>query len=329
MALYTSHGLTLKVKSCGLKTEAHLHQLLQDLSWVRNDAVGTNPSLCLKVGFDGRKVEIPTTARELFRADGFCGVEIGEDFYLTDGSSTFHHRGETAEGDVSLSPSFLEKPLILQRNFWAFALLKLLRSLSVYSLHAAGVTRNGLGMLIVGSPGSGKSTLAIGLVRLGWSYLSDDALLLRRQPNGIEALALRKSFYVNADAVSDYAEIPFGEEVPDTPGGRKRRLKIEEAYPAQYVEKCNPTVLLFSRIVSDRQSALIPCDNIAALKNLLAQSGPQLFDQKTMGKQLELLARLLRQSASYELSAGLDLYHDPGKLTQLLAGCEQDERWLD
>ena len=98
-------------------------------------------------------------------------------------------------------------------------------------------------------------------------------------------MACRKYFYVNADAAANYAELPLADEVPDSYGGTKRRLKIEEAYPAQFLEKCYPTVLLFPWIVADRQSALLPCDRITALKNLLAQSGPQLFDQNSMGKQ--------------------------------------------
>ena len=329
MALYVSHGLTLGIELLGREIASHLDQLLQDLAWVRCDAAISKPSLSLRVGLDSCEIKIPQTARELFRADGFSGLELEEDFYLTDGSSTFHSRVATCAGDVSLSPSFLHKPLILQRNFWAFALLKLLRNLGIFTLHAAGVTRNGLGVLIVGSPGSGKSTLAIGLVRLGWSYLSDDGLLLRRHRDGIEALALRKNFYLNADAASDYAEIPLGEEIPDAHGGRKRKLQIEQVYPAQYVEKCDPKVLLFSRIVSDTQSALFPCDRVTALKNLLEQSGPQLFDRRTMDQQLEVLSGLVGQTECYELRAGLDLYRDPARLAHLLAGCEPDERWLD
>ncbi|MGZ9212953.1 MAG: hypothetical protein ACXW6K_14645 [Candidatus Binatia bacterium] len=329
MDLYMCHGLTLGVKLLGPDGVAHLEQLLEDLSWVRCDHAVSQPLLNLSVGLDSCKVEIPPTARELFRADDFCGMEIDEDFYLTDGSSTFHSRARTGEGDIFLSPSFSHKAPLLQRNFWAFALLKLLRNRSIFSLHAAAVTRNGLGVLIVGPPGSGKSTLAIGLIRRGWNYLSDDAVLLRENANGIEALACRKNFYVNADVAANYAELPLADEVPDSYGGTKRRLKIEEAYPAQFLEKCHPTVLLFPRIVAVRQSVLLPCDRITALRNLLAQSGSQLFDQNSMGKQLDLLARLLRQTTCYELKAGLDLYHDPAVCMQLLQKSQPEQQWLD
>lgn len=329
MDLYGCHGLTLSLEVLGPDGTALLEHLLHDLSWVRFDHGASKPLLTLRVSLDSCNLEIPSAPRPLFRADGFCGMEDGEDFYLTDGSSTFHSRAGTGDGDIFLSPSFTHKPALLQRNFWAYALVKLLRNQSVFGLHGAAVVRKGVGVLIIGPPGSGKSTLAVGLIRRGWNFLSDDALLLRENSNRIETLAFRRNFYVNADAAPNYADLPLGDEVPDSYGGMKRNLRIEEAYSEQFVEKCNPTVLLFSRIVPNGQTALIPCDRITALKNLLAQSGPQLFDQNSMGPHLELLTRLLRQSASYELQAGLDLYHDPGTLTQLLAACEQDGRWLD
>ena len=330
MALYRSHGLTLKLRALDCETtEASIGHLLQDLSWVREEADDAEPSICLKVSHIGRKMEVPASARELFHADGFRGFEADDDFYLSDGSTTFHHHTLTAEGEVALSPSFFAKPFSLQRNFWAFALVKLLRSLGIFSLHAAGVTRDGPGVLIIGAPGSGKSTLAIGLIRLGWKYLSDDALLLRNDSDKIEALAFRKSFYVNTDAASKYSEFPLGDEVPDSYGETKRRLNIEDVYPAQSALRCVPGVLLFSRIIPDPPSSLVRIDRVVALKNLLKQCSPQLFDQRTMGEHLSVLGRLVRQTASYELRAGLDLYQDPAISMRLLAACEQDERWLD
>ena len=59
---------------------------------------------------------------------------------------------------------FFPKPTMTQANFWCFGLLKLLRPLGIYSLHAAGLASEaGEGVLLVGPSGSGKSTLAIGL----------------------------------------------------------------------------------------------------------------------------------------------------------------------
>ena len=329
MALYRSHGLTLRVNSLDENIALSIDHLLQDLSWVRNDTFDAEPSLCLNVGLEDQRVQAPATARELFRADGYVGLEVGEDFYFTDGSSIFRHQAATAEGDISLSVSFLGKPILHQRIFWGFAILKLLRGLGIFGLHAAGVTRNGRGVLILGSSGSGKSTLTIGLIRLGWSYLSDDTLLLRDNPNSVEALAFRKHFFINADAAGSYTDFTLGDELPDSYGGRKRKVQIEQLYPAQYKPSCDPKVLLFSQIVPAAASEARPMDRITAFENLLTQSGPRLFDQKTMGRQLEVLKRLLQQTTCYELRAGLDLYRDPAILMQLLNDTVGGERWLD
>ena len=86
-------------------------------------------------------------------------------------------------------------------------------------------------------------------------------------------------------------------------------------------------MLLFARIVPSAQSALRPLDHLSALKYLLAQSGPQLFDRHTMAPHLEVLKRLVQQAASYELHAGLDLYQQPGLLGHLLAEATGEAQW--
>src|SRR5262249_54913107 len=151
-------------------------------------------------------------------------------------------------------------------NFWCFGLLKLLRPLGIYSLHAAGLaTQDGVGVLLVGPSGSGKSTLAIELIREGWKYLSDDAVLLRSESEGIEALACRRSFYIDAAASADYCDLWLAEEEPDSTGGKRRRVRIEEAYPGQYVFQCFPRIVIFPQITRQDQSTLKPIDSVRAL----------------------------------------------------------------
>jgi hypothetical protein len=45
----------------------------------------------------------------------------------------------------------------------------------VVSVHAACLVRDGTGLVLVGPPDHGKTTTALGLVRSGWSLLSDEA----------------------------------------------------------------------------------------------------------------------------------------------------------
>jgi hypothetical protein len=328
MILYTGHDQILEVRGKGQVLIGALDPLLRDLSFVRTQAVVSLPTVSLAVRRHDWRPCTPATARAVFRAHGLCGFEQGEDFYLTDGASLLHLRPSRGWAEAQLAPAFREKPAIVQRQFWAFGVLKLLRARGLYSLHAAGlVSRNGVGLLLVGNSGCGKSTLTIGLVRQGWSYLSDDAVLLRLQPEGVEALGLRKHCYVNANAAEAYADLPVGEEVPDSARGRRRRVCIEAAFPNRVLSSYLPQVLLFPRIVPHPSSALVPVERRSALGHLLAQSGPKLFDRGTMPEHLKVLTRLVQQTSSYELRAGLDLYHDPLRLVRLLREVEGEGQW--
>jgi hypothetical protein len=328
MPLYAFHDLILQTEQEGPDHGEDLDCLLRELSWIRIPSWAREPHIRLLISLDPDGQSVPPAAREVFRVDGFCAQESGEDFYLTDGSSLLHLQPTRGRGAAFIVPSFSAKPPLLQHNFWAFGLLKLLRPLGLYSLHAAAVVaRGGLGVLIIGPSGSGKSTLALGLIRQGWRYLSDDAVLLRSRADAVEALALRKYFYIDADAAVSAGELPMGEEAPDNAGRPRRRVCLEEVYPAQYMAKCVPQVLLFSRIVPDSESTLLPLDQVCALRHLLAGSGPQLFDRATMAQHLEVLKRLVQQTATYELRAGRDLYRDSMTLTGLLNEAEGAQRW--
>jgi hypothetical protein len=63
-------------------------------------------------------------------------------------------------------------------NFLEKAVYLLLGASVVTDLHAACVSKNGKGVLLVGDSGAGKSTLAYACARAGWIYTSDDTSYL-------------------------------------------------------------------------------------------------------------------------------------------------------
>jgi hypothetical protein len=330
MARYAFHDLTLEVEGVEeALCQVDLDRILGELSWERREPSSGTPNLSLSVlvGEDGW--DPPPNGREVLRGDGFRGYESENGFYLTDGASSLRLDPERGRGVARLAPSFFRRPFLFHQNFWVFALLKLLRATGLYGLHAAGlVAEDGAGWLLVGESGSGKSTLSIALVRRGWRYLSDDAVLLRARPDVIEALALRRHFYVVGTEVDDYVEMPLGEERRDSSGGLRRRLGLETAYPARRVAACMPRVLLFPRVSGHKRSRLIPLDRAEALGRLIGQSSSQLFDRATMAPHLATLNALLRQAGAYELSAGIDLREDASLLSSLLAAAEGESPCL-
>jgi hypothetical protein len=68
--------------------------------------------------------------------------------------------------------------LYFRYNFLEKAVYLLLGASVVTDLHAACVSRNGKGILLVGDSGAGKSTLAYACARAGWTYTSDDTSYL-------------------------------------------------------------------------------------------------------------------------------------------------------
>jgi hypothetical protein len=325
---YRWHELSLVVHADEPAGAGELAQTLQELSWECDDTYGLAPALSIYVHQQTAKRHLPETASRMFQAEGFWGFECGGDCYLTDGLSQWHLQLRQGRGEAWLGPDFLQKPAPLRRRFWAFGVLKLLRPLGLFSLHAAAVvSTDDRGMLIVGAPGSGKSTLALGLLRRGWSYLTDDAVLLRQQSDAVEALACRQDAYVKTEDATRYGDLPWGEVVPDSVGGCKQRLCPRAAYPGQIVSRYIPQVVLVAHISTGLQTLLRPLDRVQCLRQLLAQSGPQLFDRPTMGAQLEVLARLLQQADIYELQAGRDLYDEPLLLQDLLSEVKGAVPW--
>lgn len=329
-ASYTWHGLTLAVQDGATPLAASLEPLLSDLSWVRTAPGAGQPALSLMVHPDAQPPRIPPTAREVWRAEGFRGLAHGDAFYLTDGASLVHLQGGEGRGEMWLAASFAALTPYRQRAVWAFSLMKLLRPLGFFSLHAAGmVNQQGLGLLIVGRSGSGKSTLTLGLLRQGYGVLSDDAVLLWGRPDGVEALAGRRPVYVHAEAVARHADLPLGEAVPDGGGGWKRRVAIEIAFPTQPRACCRPQIVLLASIVPEPQSTLRPIAGPTAVRQLLTHSGPHLFDRATMRPHLDVLHQLLQQTRVYELDAGRDLYEEPYRLARLLREAEGVTLWPD
>jgi energy-coupling factor transporter ATP-binding protein EcfA2 len=68
--------------------------------------------------------------------------------------------------------------LYLRYNFLEKAVYLLLGASAVTDLHAACVSKNGKGILLIGNSGAGKSTLAYACARAGWTFTSDDTSYL-------------------------------------------------------------------------------------------------------------------------------------------------------
>jgi hypothetical protein len=235
------------------------------------------------------------------------------------GRPVLHVQPQQRQGQAQLAPDFFAKPQHAQQTFWMLGLLKLLRALGLHIVHAAGVvSRAHRGLLLIGPSGSGKSTLSLSLIRQGWRYLSDDSLLLRRQVDDVLALTWRKAFAVEVRTAGAWAGLTVGEARANAQGRHKQSVCLEAAYPGQQVAGCVPRALLFPRVVPQAQSTVRPLDQASALRQLLTQSGPPLFDRRSMAQHLAVCTRLLQQAPPYAFDAGSDVFQAPDRVARLL-----------
>lgn len=208
---------------------------------------------------------------------------------------------------VVVDVSFAELPRLgdpLPGRAASFAVCATLRRYGLFDLHSAGVVEpeRGNGVLIIGPSGSGKSTLALQLVKSGWSYLSDDELLLSLIDGAVAARGFRSFFAISGAGV-----------------GLKHCFEPETVLGSKRIAEAFPRVLLFTRLNDDSQSELSRLTQTETMTHLLRACPWATYDKSIAGPNLDLLSTLARQTQGFNLSAGRDLL-ESGFAVRLLKG---------
>jgi len=210
-------------------------------------------------------------------------------------------------------------------NTLSYAVQAALRRGGLYVLHSAGVVepRTGKGLVVVGNSNTGKSSLTIRLAGAGWRYLSDDMLVLAEENGSVEAWALRRIFSISPASFASSglggADAALGAPVNSDPG--KRKLEPSIAFPDSFVESCRPRVLLFPTLTGEATSRVEKLSSGAAMARLIRENPWASYDAGSAREHLRVLGLLAKQSISYSLDAGFDLFEDSTRAPQLLASC--------
>lgn len=320
VCFYSLYGLTVGVQWEGEGIEDEIEQFFSSFPFTQIDNGGKPAYIELKFVATDAPLHIPYTTSKPLKGYDSSIYEANGHVYLTDGLSIFQLDPQAGTGLVTLHCSFKEKSPLSKYNFFLVGLIHLLAPLGFYDLHAAGLIRDGIGYLFLGESGSGKSSTALSLVRQGWHYVSDDALLVRPSADGIEVLAFRRHFYLDSVLSHKFPEIAPHLKGSAMGDHTKRFLDVEAVYPGRFLPSCIPRVLIYTQIVPQPESTLIPIDKTTALIKLMRQSASLFFKRQAVDVHLEAMKRLVSQSYSYELLAGRDLYERPEKITEILSG---------
>ncbi len=239
---------------------------------------------------------------------GKCYID-GADFYMVLGNSLVHLQNGTP---VTVDVSFRELPVAgdpMLARATSFAVCAGLRRFGLFDLHSAGVVdpHDGKGVLIVGPSGSGKSTLAVQLASVGWSYLSDDELLLSLADGAVEARGFRSFFAMSP-----------GEEG----GPHKHCFEPDTVFGARRTSQVLPGLVLFTRLNNQSESRLSKLTQAETMMRLIRACPWATYDTSIASANLEVLSALARQANGFDLAAGRDLLV-PGFAADWLTGCSR------
>ncbi len=316
---YSLYGLTVVVRCKGKGISDQVDQLFTPFPFTKLAKVNNSDYLDLYFTNTEIPAKIPDTASKYNSWSDVLIFEDGNFVYITDGSSVFHLHPHEGTGYVTLHHSFKEKSSVSKHNLFLISLIHLFSHRGLYDLHAAGLVRDGIGYLFLGDSGCGKSSITLSLVRKGWYYISDDALLIKSSTDEVVVLNFRRKFYLDPVLRHHYPEIVPHLEEPINVSDNKRILDVESVYPDQFCPKGLPKVMVFTNIVDKPESMLSPIDRTHALVKLMRQSASIFFNRQSSRAHLEILKRLVYQTDSYQLLAGRDLYDEPEKITEVLS----------
>lgn len=284
--------------------------------------------------------ELPhMSGEEVYAAAALHIFKTSTGFFLRCGDSSLVVT-PGASGRLYLAPDFGQHTLFERREFFLLGLLMLLRPFGLYGLHACGLRRDDpgfeTGLLVVGASGAGKTTTTLNLMRCGWTYLSDDAVLLREAGGGVEALAFRKGFSCTPQTLAAFPDLcdtveletaeletagfdTAGFDTAEVDAAGKRLVSPGAAYGG-FVPRCTPRLVLFPKLGA-AQTELRPLANPLALVRLSQQSAGIMTDRRVSRAQLELLKQLVLQARCFELRLGEDALQDSARVNELLEAC--------
>lgn len=261
----------------------------------------------------------PTSRERIYSSAGLSVWRTQQCFDLECGSSMLRLAPTRSSAHGYLDPEFWSSPLQCQRGFFTLAFLLMLSSHRLYGLHAAAIEKQGFTFLVVGDSGCGKTTVSAALVRRGWRYLSDDAVIIGSNSGHLEISGLSRGFCCTLKTQEVFRELADPAAQTGTMHAGKRLVNVDTIYPGQFLPHSSPQAILFPKIVPQSNSLLTRLAEVDALARLVRQSPGVLSDHAAVSGQLELLRLMVTRCPSYQLLLGSDVHGVPAALDQLLS----------
>jgi hypothetical protein len=184
-------------------------------------------------------------------------------------------------------------------------------------VHAAGLVRDGVGVILAAESEAGKTTLAAGLVRRGFDYLTDEAVAIRPENLALEPFAKplsidRGSWHVLADLEPDVEEAvrPFLHDQWQVPATAIRAGALART--------ATPSIVIVPAYRDGSTTELTPVSRAEMLVKLVSLSFDFRADPR---RNLDVLRRVVSASDCYRLAVG-----DLDRACELVEQCVTEAR---
>lgn len=295
-SFYTVAGRFLFVETIDLRLAQLLAGLFAGWQLTPVSSPANHGEIEIRFSSGGPAPEIPPTLNQFAIADGGHCYAGPDGYYLKFDNSLLRLRQSVpVRVDVWVRETPLSADAELAR-VTSFAVCAALRRFRIFDLHSAAVVEpgSGKGVLIVGPSGSGKSTLTFNLAQAGWSYLSDDEVLLSLNDGLVEARGFR-SFFAMRDVA---AAGRFGFRNIFEPAGIFSTPRAPQSVPGW---------VLFTTLSGEKQTRLRRLPQMETMTRLIRACPWATYDTAIAPANLELLSRLARQVTAFDLAAGTEL----------------------
>jgi hypothetical protein len=182
---------------------------------------------------------------------------------------------------------------------------QMLKARGIFPVHAAGLERDGMGILFPGRSNCGKSTLAFHLLRHGYKLLGDDTIFIRRGEAAPELLFFPEEVDVCAETVDLYPSLALARNLTEDRWQPKARVNLNEIGPNSVVESSPARLLIFPVIASDGKTRYERVNPTEALAELILYAF-LFMDPETSKENFSLLAGLVQSVRCYRLYMGRD-----------------------
>jgi hypothetical protein len=204
----------------------------------------------------------------------------------------------------------------------SYAIQAVLRRGELFDLHAAALacSETNIGVLIVGPSGSGKSSLSVRLAGSGWKYLSDDIVIAYADGPQVFVSGLRRPMTVTPSSISSALPgMPSGmfEPLPEDPD--KVRVDPSECFPGLYADRTAPSLIMFSHVTDSPRTSVRQLTQTESMTRLLKLCPWATYDPLSSRPFISVLTSLVRQTRSFDLFAGRDIYNDSEYTSRLIS----------